>query len=142
MLCAEDEIGIGSDHAGIIVLPDGTPVGMPAKEYYHVEDDTLIEVDITPNRSDAISHYGVARDLYAYYQAHRQNIALTRPSVEAFAVQNHNLPIEITIEDTEDCPRYTGVSIQGVSIHESPDWLKKSLTTIGLRPINNEFCVA
>ena len=137
MLCAEDEIGIGSDHAGIIVLPDGTPVGMPAKEYYHVEDDTLIEVDITPNRSDAISHYGVARDLHAYYLAHGQNIALTRPSVEAFAVQNHNLPIEITIEDTEDCPRYTGVSIQGVSIHESPDWLKKSLTTIGLRPINN-----
>jgi len=137
MLCAEDEIGIGSDHAGIIVLPDETPVGMPAKEYYHVEDDTLIEVDITPNRSDAISHYGVARDLHAYYLAHGQNIALTRPSVEAFAVQNHNLPIEITIEDTEDCPRYTGVSIQGVSIHESPDWLKKSLTTIGLRPINN-----
>ena len=137
MLCAEDEIGIGSDHAGIIVLPDGTPVGMPAKEYYHVEDDTLIEVDITPNRSDAISHYGVARDLHAYYLAHGQSIALTRPSVEAFAVQNHDLPIEITIEDTEDCPRYTGVSIQGVSIHESPDWLKKSLTTIGLRPINN-----
>lgn len=137
MLCAEDEIGVGSDHAGIIVLPAETPVGMPAKEYYHVEDDTLIEVDITPNRSDAISHYGVARDLHAYYLAHGQSIALTRPSVEAFAVQNHNLPIEITIEDTEDCPRYTGVSIQGVSIHESPDWLKKSLTTIGLRPINN-----
>lgn len=137
MLCAEDEIGIGNDHAGIIVLPSDTPVGMPAKEYYHVEDDTLIEVDITPNRSDAISHYGVARDLHAYYLAHGQNIALTRPSVEAFAVQNHNLPIEITIEDIEDCPRYTGVSIQGVSIHESPDWLKKSLTTIGLRPINN-----
>ncbi len=137
MLCAEDEIGVGSDHAGIIVLPAETPVGMPAKEYYHVEDDTLIEVDITPNRSDAISHYGVARDLYAYYLAHGQNVALTRPSVDAFAVQNHNLPIGITVEDTEDCPRYTGVSIQGVTIKESPDWLKKALTTIGLRPINN-----
>lgn len=137
MLCAEDEIGVGNDHAGIIVLPADTPVGMPAKEYYHVEDDTLIEVDITPNRSDAISHYGVARDLYAYYQAHRQNIPLTKPSVDAFAVQNHNLPIDITIEDTDDCPRYTGVSIEGVTIKESPDWLKKALTTIGLRPINN-----
>ena len=137
MLCAEDEIGVGNDHAGIIVLPSDTPVGMPAKEYYHVEDDTLIEVDITPNRSDAISHYGVARDLYAYYQAHRQNIPLTKPSVDAFAVQNHNLPIDITIEDTDDCPRYTGVSIEGVTIKESPDWLKKALTTIGLRPINN-----
>lgn len=137
MLCAEDEIGVGNDHAGIIVLPSDTPVGMPAKEYYHVEDDTLIEVDITPNRSDAISHYGVARDLYAYYQAHGQNIPLTKPSVDAFAVQNHNLPIDITIEDTDDCPRYTGVSIEGVTIKESPDWLKKALTTIGLRPINN-----
>lgn len=137
MLCAEDEIGVGNDHAGIIVLPADTPVGMPAKEYYHVEDDTLIEVDITPNRSDAISHYGVARDLYAYYQAHGQNIPLTKPSVDAFAVQNHNLPIDITIEDTDDCPRYTGVSIEGVTIKESPDWLKKALTTIGLRPINN-----
>ena len=137
MLCAEDEIGVGNDHAGIIVLPADTPVGMPAKEYYHVEDDTLIEVDITPNRSDAISHYGVARDLYAYYQAHRQNIPLTKPSVDAFAVQNHNLPIDITIEDTDDCPRYTGMSIEGVTIKESPDWLKKALITIGLRPINN-----
>lgn len=137
MLCAEDEIGVGSNHDGIIVLPADTPVGMPAKEYYHVEDDTLIEVDITPNRSDAISHYGVARDLYAYYKAHGQDIALTKPSVDAFAVQNHHLPIAITVEDTEDCPRYTGVSIEGVTIKESPDWLKKALTTIGVRPINN-----
>ena len=137
MLCAEDEIGVGSHHDGIIVLPADTPVGMSAKEYYHVEDDTLIEVDITPNRSDAISHYGVARDLYAYYKAHGQDIALIKPSVDAFAVQNHHLPIAITVEDTEDCPRYTGVSIEGVSIKESPDWLKKALTTIGVRPINN-----
>ncbi len=137
MLCAEDEIGVGTDHAGIIVLPADTPVGMPAKEYYHVEDDTLIEVDITPNRADAISHYGVARDLYAYYLAHGTQLTLTKPSVDAFRVQNHNLPIEITIEDTTDCPRYTGVSIQGVTIKESPEWLQKALTTIGLRPINN-----
>ncbi len=137
MLCAEDEIGVGTDHAGIIVLPAETPVGTLAKDYYHVEDDTVIEVDITPNRADAISHYGVARDLYAYYLAHGTQLTLTKPSVDAFAVQNHNLPIEITIEDSTDCPRYTGVSIQGVTIHESPDWLKNALTTIGLRSINN-----
>lgn len=137
MLCAEDEIGVGTDHAGIIVLPADTPVGMAAKDYYHVEDDTVIEVDITPNRSDAISHYGVARDLYAYYKAHGQEVALTKPSVEAFHVDNHNLPISVRIDDTDACPRYTGVSIQGVSIKESPDWLKKALGAIGLHSINN-----
>lgn len=137
MLCAEDEIGIGTDHAGIIVLPDDAPVGMPAKDYYHIEDDTVIEVDITPNRSDAISHYGVARDLYAYYQAHGQNIAITKPSVSAFHVDNHNLPIRVQIEDSDACPRYTGVSIQGVTIKESPDWLKHALGAIGLHSINN-----
>ena len=137
MICAEDEIGVGSDHAGIIVLPQDTPVGMPASEYYHVENDTLIEVDITPNRSDAASHYGVARDLYAYYQAHGQNISLQKPSVDAFKVDNHDLEISIKVEDQEACPRYSGVSIKGVEVKESPDWLKKALTTIGLRPINN-----
>lgn len=137
MLCAEDEIGVGSNHDGIIVLPADTPVGMKASEYYHVEDDTLIEVDITPNRSDAASHYGVARDLYAFYQAHDQQVALTKPSVADFHVDNHNLDIHVSVENTDACPRYTGVSIQGVTVAESPDWLKQSLTTIGLRPINN-----
>ncbi|MGN0235274.1 MAG: phenylalanine--tRNA ligase subunit beta [Paludibacteraceae bacterium] len=137
MICAEDEIGVGTDHAGIIVLPADTPVGMPAREYYHVEADMVIEVDITPNRSDAASHYGVARDLYAYYQAHGQQVALTKPSVEAFAVQNHDLPIRVTVETTDACPRYTGVSIKGVTIKESPDWLKNALSAIGIRSINN-----
>ena len=137
MICAEDEIGIGASHAGIMVLPEDTPVGLPAKEYFHLEDDYVIEVDITPNRNDGASHFGVARDLYAYYQAHGQNIALTRPDVSGFAVQNHNLPIEVTVENSAACPRYSGVSIKGVTVKESPDWLKKSLTTIGLRPINN-----
>ena len=137
MICAEDEIGVGSSHDGIMVLPTDTPVGMPAKEYFGVEDDTLIEVDITPNRADGASHYGVARDLYAYYQAHGQNIALTKPSVEAFKVDSNNLPIEVVVENAQACPRYTGVSIKGVTIKESPDWLKKSLSTIGIRPINN-----
>ena len=137
MICAEDEIGVGSNHDGIMVLPADTPVGMPAKEYFGVEDDTLIEVDITPNRADGASHYGVARDLYAYYQAKGIDIALTKPSVADFQVQSHALPIEVIVENTDACPRYTGVSIQGVTIKESPDWLKKSLSTIGIRPINN-----
>lgn len=137
MICAEDEIGVGNSHDGIMVLPSDTPVGMPAKEYFHIENDTIIEVDITPNRSDGASHYGVARDLYAYYQAHGQQVALHRPDVSAFEVQNHDLPIAVTVENCEACPRYTGVSIRGVEVKESPEWLRKALTTIGLRPINN-----
>ena len=137
MICAEDEIGVGTSHDGIMVLPADTPVGMPAKEYFGVEDDTLIEVDITPNRADGASHYGVARDLYAYYQAKGVNVALVKPCVEDFKVNSHALPIEVVVENAEACPRYTGVSIKGVTIKESPDWLKKALNTIGIRPINN-----
>ena len=137
MICAEDEIGVGSSHDGIMVLPSDTPVGMPAKEYFGVEDDTMIEVDITPNRADGASHYGVARDLYAYYQAKGVDIQLTKPSVDAFKVDSHELPIQVVVENAQACPRYTGVSIKGVTIKESPDWLKKALGTIGIRPINN-----
>ena len=137
MICAEDEIGVGTSHDGIMVLPEDTPVGLPAKEYFHLEDDYIIEVDITPNRNDGASHYGVARDLHAYYVAHGQNIKLTKPSVEAFKVQSNALPIAVTVENSDACPRYSGVSIQGVTVKESPDWLKKSLNAIGLRPINN-----
>ena len=149
MICAEDEIGVGNSHDGIMVLPADTPVGMPAKEYFGVEDDTLIEVDITPNRADGASHYGVARDLYAYYQAKQKptptlpegkecgEVVLTKPSVEAFQVQSNALPIEVVVENAQACPRYTGVSIKGVTIKESPDWLKKALNTVGIRPINN-----
>ena len=137
MICAEDEIGVGTDHAGIMVLPADTPVGMPAKEYFHIEDDTLIEMDITPNRNDAASHYGVARDLHAYYKAHGQEVALHKPDVSDFQVDNNDLLVAVTVANTQACPRYTCVTIKGVSVHESPDWLKKCLTTIGLRPINN-----
>ena len=138
MICAEDEIGVGTDHAGIIVLPADTPVGMKAADYYHVENDTLIEVDITPNRSDAASHYGVARDLYAYYKSHQHSeISIQKPSVEAFKVNNQELPISVHVDAPDACPRYSGVSIKGVEVKESPEWLKKALTTIGLRPINN-----
>ena len=137
MICAEDEIGVGTDHAGIIVLPADTPVGMKAADYYHIENDTIIEVDITPNRSDAASHYGVARDLYAYYKAHGQHIELTKPSVEGFSIQNSDLPVKVTVEAPDACLRYSGVSIKGVEVKESPEWLKNSLLAIGLRPINN-----
>ena len=147
MICAEDEIGVGTDHAGIIVLPADTPVGMTAAEYYHIENDNIIEVDITPNRSDAASHYGVARDLYAYYKAHGQNIRLEKPSVEKFDKcqmttalpidRNDKCQITVHVDAPDACPRYTGVSIKGVTIKESPEWLKNSLLAIGLRPINN-----
>ena len=138
MICAEDEIGVGTDHAGIIVLPADTPVGMKAADYYHVENDTIIEVDITPNRSDAASHYGVARDLYAYYRSHQNNqITLNKPSVEAFKIDSHAMPVKVFVDAPDACPRYTGVSIQGVTIKDSPEWLKNSLLAIGLRPINN-----
>ena len=137
MICAEDEIGVGTDHAGIIVLPADTPVGMKAADYYHIENDTIIEVDITPNRSDAASHFGVARDLYAYYKAHGQNISMKKPSVEDFKIENNDLPIKVTVDAPDACPRYSGVSIKGVEIKESPEWLKNSLLAIGLRPINN-----
>lgn len=132
MLCAEDEIGIGTSHDGIIELPEDAVIGTPAKEYYHIEDDTLIEVDITPNRSDAISHYGVARDLAAGL-----GIEVTKPSVEAFKVDNNDYVVNVTVQNSEACPRYSGVTINNVKVTESPDWLKNKLTTIGLRPINN-----
>lgn len=137
MLCAEDEIGVGTSHDGIITLPDDTPVGMPAKEYYGVKDDTVIEVDITPNRADAISHYGVARDAAAYFMAHGQQAGLTRPGCDNFKIDNHDLTIPVEVEAADDCPRYTGVTVSGVKIAESPKWLQDRLNAIGLRPINN-----
>ena len=139
MICAEDEIGIGTDHSGIIVLPADAVVGMSAKEYYHVESDYVLEVDITPNRADACSHYGVARDLYAYLCQHgaAAQPALKRPSVDGFAVDNHDLDISVKVENAEACPHYAGVSVKGVKVAESPEWLQDKLRVIGLRPINN-----
>ncbi len=137
MICAEDEIGIGTSHAGIIVLPEDAPVGQPAAEYYHLESDWLIEVDITANRADALSHWGVARDLYAWLKQNGYETTLHRPSVDGFSVDNHDLPIDVAIENTEACRRYACVSITGCEVKESPEWLKARLTTVGLRPINN-----
>ena len=137
MLCAEDEIGIGNNHDGIIVLPEDTPIGMLASEYYKLESDYIIEVDITPNRADACSHYGVARDLYAWLKQNGYETSLHRPSDKNFLVENHNLEIDVKIEDKERCPRYAAVTISGCEVKDSPDWLKDKLRIIGLRPINN-----
>lgn len=137
MICAEDEIGIGTSHDGIIVLPENAPVGMPAKDYYGIKSDFLIEVDITPNRVDAASHFGVARDLSAYFAIKNPDIKLQKPPVDSFRVQNTSLSIPVTVENQEACPRYSAVTISNVKITESPAWLKDALTTIGLRPINN-----
>ena len=137
MICAEDEIGVGTSHDGIIVLPEDAVVGTPAAEYYHLESDWLIEVDITANRADALSHWGVARDLYAWLRQNGYQTALHRPVVDGFAVDNHDLPIDVEIVNTEACRRYACVSITGCEVKESPEWLKERLTVIGLRPINN-----
>ncbi len=137
MICAEDEIGIGTDHAGIIVLPQEAVVGTPAAEYYQLESDWLIEVDITPNRADACSHYGVARDLYAWLVQNGHETRLHRPDCEAFTVDNEELPISIEVENTEACPRYCAVTLTGCEVKESPAWLQDKLRLIGQRPINN-----
>jgi phenylalanyl-tRNA synthetase beta chain len=137
MICAEDEIGIGTSHDGIIVLPDDAVVGMPAKEYYKIENDYVLEVDITPNRIDAASHFGVARDLAAYIKQNGLKGTLARPSVDGFKIDRKDGGISVTVENTEACPRYSGVTIRNVKVTESPDWMKNRLKAIGLRPINN-----
>ncbi len=137
MICAEDEIGVGTSHDGIIVLPEDAVVGTPAAEYYHLESDWLIEVDITANRADALSHWGVARDLYAWLKQNGYKTATHKPCASTFTVDDNSLPIDVVIENTEACKRYACVSVTDCEVKESPDWLKNKLTTIGLRPINN-----
>ena len=137
MICAEDEIGVGTSHDGIIVLPDDAPVGQPAADYYHLESDWVIEIDITANRADALSHWGVARDLYAWLVQNGHKTSLHRPDCSAFAVDNEELPIDVEIENTDACKRYACLSITGCEVKESPEWLQNKLNIIGLRPINN-----
>ena len=137
MICAEDEIGIGTSHDGIIVLPETAVVGTPAAKYYGIESDFVIEVDITPNHSDACSHWGVARDFYAYLKQNGYETSLHRPSVDDFKVQNNDLKFDVVVEAQEACPRYCAVSVKNCEVKESPKWLKDRLTTIGQRPINN-----
>lgn len=140
MICAEDEIGVGSSHDGIMVLDDSVAAGTPAAEYFGLTDDYVLEVDLTPNRIDAASHFGVARDLAAYLDCHEPANApmLKRPSADGFTIDNPAAKgVEVTVEAPEACTRYCGVTIDDVKVTESPDWLKDRLNIIGLRPINN-----
>ena len=137
MLCAEDELGIGPSHEGIVELPADAPVGMAAREYLRVEDDYLIEVGLTPNRVDAASHIGVARDLAAYLRSRGERTEVKWPDVSAFAVDNHDLPVAIRVENHEACPRYVGVTVSGCKIGPSPEWMQNCLRAAGINPKNN-----
>jgi len=138
MICAEDELGIGDDHDGILVLPAETPIGMTGKEYLQLDSDYIYDIGLTPNRSDATNHLGVAKDLAAALQINyglEEGVQL--PSVDAFAPDNHNFPIEVIVENEEACPRYAGVTISELQIKSSPEWLRNRLEAIGVRSINN-----
>jgi len=139
MICAEDELGLGVSHDGIMVLPDNVEVGGKAADYFNIEDDYIFEIGLTPNRSDATSHIGSARDLVAglnqFYKTRKYSLSL--PSVDNFKVDNNDLDIDVVVEDEIACPRYSGLSISGIKVDESPDWLKIKLNAIGVRPINN-----
>ncbi|MFM2267797.1 MAG: hypothetical protein RL757_1238, partial [Bacteroidota bacterium] len=137
MICAEDEIGVGKSHAGIIVLPAETVVGTPAIEVFDIEKDTVFEIGLTPNRSDATCHVGVARDLGARLRVNGSASRIKLPDVSAFSVKNKDLKIEVSLENEAACPRYAGLCIENIKVGESPDWLKKRLESIGVRSINN-----
>ena len=140
MICAEDEIGVGNSHDGIIVLPAEADalIGHPASEYYKIDDDFIIEVDLTPNRIDAASHYGVARDLAAYLSCHANAVKAHRPSVNGFAVDEpQGRAVSVEVADTAGCVRYCGLTIEGVTVGDSPEWLRDKLSTIGMHPVNN-----
>jgi phenylalanyl-tRNA synthetase beta chain len=132
MICAEDEIGMGTDHSGILVLETDLPNGTPVFEYILPFKDMVFEIGLTPNRSDAMSHLGVARDIRAITKKE-----LRWPSVDEFMVDNRKLPMEVIVENREACPRYSGITLSGITIKESPRWLKNKLSSIGLTPINN-----
>lgn len=138
MICAEDEMGLGESHSGILILPQETPVGIKAAEYFKLTEDYIFEIGLTPNRIDAMSHLGVARDVCAYLSHHNKTVANVRsPFKNNFKPDNQGLQMEVIIENAEACQRYSGVSMEGVSIAESPDWLQQKIKSIGLRPVNN-----
>jgi phenylalanyl-tRNA synthetase beta chain len=138
MICAEDEIGLGTSHAGIIVLGEKAKVGLPATSYFHPYEDHIFEIGLTPNHMDAMSHLGVARDVCAYLSLHEKgNYKVKIPALDAFSVDNNNLSIQVNIENKTDCGRYSGLCIAGISIAESPVWMQEKLRAIGVRPINN-----
>jgi len=138
MICAEDEIGIGSSHAGIIVLPEKLKAGSLAVDYFQPYEDIIFEIGLTPNRMDAMSHWGVARDVCAYLSHHdKKDTRPKLPGVNGFKIDNTSLPVSVKVENTTACPRYSGISIANITIAESPVWLRQKLKAIGLRPINN-----
>src|SRR6476659_5381804 len=138
MICAEDEVGLGASHAGIIVLNGNAKIGMPATDYFHLYDDWVYEIGLTPNRMDAMSHWGVARDVCAYLSHHDKKIFKPRfPNTNNFKIDNNSLPITVTIENTNACQRYSGISITNINIGDSPLWMQQRLKAIGVRPINN-----
>jgi phenylalanyl-tRNA synthetase beta chain len=138
MICAEDELGLGSSHEGVMVLNDDARPGTAAKDYFKVETDFVFEIGLTPNRIDSGSHFGVARDLAAYLSLNEGvNFKPVLPSITGFKPDNYDNNYEVIIENTTDCPRYTGITISGVTVKESPDWLRNKLRAVGLNPINN-----
>jgi phenylalanyl-tRNA synthetase beta chain len=139
MICAEDEIGLGESHAGIMILPDETPIGLPAADYFKIENDTVLEIGLTPNRSDATSHYGVARDLAAILNCTKKVSEYSATlNVQSQLGEASNLKkITIKVEDKDACKRYSGIVISGIQVKESPNWIQNRLKAIGIRPINN-----
>jgi phenylalanyl-tRNA synthetase beta chain len=137
MICAEDELGLGTNHDGIMVLPNDAKPGTSAASYFKINSDTIFEVELTPNRIDGASHFGVARDLAAYMRQFFEEVELTKPSIGSFKTDNNSNPVEIIVENTDACPRYSGISISGVKVEESPKWLRERLLSIGQKPINN-----
>ena len=137
MLCAEDELGIGSGHAGIMELPSEAVAGTPARDYLNIEDDWLIGIGLTPNRADAASHIGVARDLAAYLRSRGEDVRVKWPDVSTFSVDNHDLKIDIEVQNREACPRYAGITVTGCKIAPSPDWMQNWLRAAGITPKNN-----
>ncbi|MEW4924084.1 phenylalanine--tRNA ligase subunit beta [Algibacter sp. 2305UL17-15] len=137
MICAEDELGLGKSHDGILVLDGSIKIGLPVADIFDIENDSVFEIGLTPNRADAMSHYGTARDLKAGLTQKEINLELMTPSVSAFNVENRTLKMDVNVIDKELAPRYCGVTISGIKVSESPDWLKHRLKAIGLSPINN-----
>ena len=136
MICAEDELGLGSSHEGIMVLDPGAVPGTPASEYFNVENDTIFEIGLTPNRIDAASHLGVARDLAAFL-GQKEKTVVEKPSVEGFVIESNDLTIPVEILEPAGCRRYSGLTMKGITVRESPAWLQTRLRSIGLTPINN-----
>ncbi|HEX2395657.1 MAG TPA: phenylalanine--tRNA ligase subunit beta, partial [Bacteroidales bacterium] len=136
MICAEDEIGLGKSHDGILVLPDNATIGIPAAKFFNVEEETMFIIGLTPNRIDSASHFGVARDLAAFLKKDRE-IKLVSPDVSGFKIENRSFPVDVVIENAKSCPRYAGVSISGIKTGPSPKWLQDRLLSIGMNPINN-----